>query len=243
MPFQPVLDAFGGNLKIVGTGASTTNQHNMQSGAYYAPLCRRCYPNEKRTKESDRSRAPDVRRSLLYDTDLHGLFCDGRPPKTTDRSRPLQRLQHMVGTKRSRRSIAVAIRPHGLSVDAPLSLNGYSLCPRRRHIGRALRVPRGSHTTIAIFGHLRSWWRWRAHLAATAETPPPTTVRGRWGLLGSRRSPAAQGSGCRYWRGRARRLGCRSTAALMFHWQALAVRRSRRLLPMNMVSSGPLRQP
>jgi len=27
MPFQPVLDAFGGNLKIVGTSASTANQH------------------------------------------------------------------------------------------------------------------------------------------------------------------------------------------------------------------------
>ena len=27
MPFQPVLDAFGGNLKIVGTCASTANQH------------------------------------------------------------------------------------------------------------------------------------------------------------------------------------------------------------------------
>jgi len=27
MPFQPVLDAFGGNLKTVGTGASTANQH------------------------------------------------------------------------------------------------------------------------------------------------------------------------------------------------------------------------
>jgi len=27
MPFQPVLEAFGGNLKIVGTGASTANQH------------------------------------------------------------------------------------------------------------------------------------------------------------------------------------------------------------------------
>jgi len=27
MPFQPVLDAFGGNLKIVGTGASTANPH------------------------------------------------------------------------------------------------------------------------------------------------------------------------------------------------------------------------
>jgi len=26
MPFQPVLDAFAGNLKIVGTGASTANQ-------------------------------------------------------------------------------------------------------------------------------------------------------------------------------------------------------------------------
>jgi len=26
MPFQPVLEAFGGNLKIVGTGASTANQ-------------------------------------------------------------------------------------------------------------------------------------------------------------------------------------------------------------------------
>jgi len=26
MPFQPVLDAFGGNLKFVGTGASTANQ-------------------------------------------------------------------------------------------------------------------------------------------------------------------------------------------------------------------------
>jgi len=27
MPFHPVLEAFGGNLKIVGTGASTANQH------------------------------------------------------------------------------------------------------------------------------------------------------------------------------------------------------------------------
>jgi len=27
MPFQPVLEAFGGNLKIVGTSASTANQH------------------------------------------------------------------------------------------------------------------------------------------------------------------------------------------------------------------------
>jgi len=27
MPFQPVLEAFGGTLKIVGTGASTANQH------------------------------------------------------------------------------------------------------------------------------------------------------------------------------------------------------------------------
>jgi len=27
MPIQPVLDAFGGNLRIVGTGASTANQH------------------------------------------------------------------------------------------------------------------------------------------------------------------------------------------------------------------------
>jgi len=27
MPFQPVLDAFAGNLKIVSTGASTANQH------------------------------------------------------------------------------------------------------------------------------------------------------------------------------------------------------------------------
>jgi len=27
MPFHPVLEAFGGNLKIVGTGARTANQH------------------------------------------------------------------------------------------------------------------------------------------------------------------------------------------------------------------------
>jgi len=27
MSFQPVLDAFGGNLTFVGTGASTANQH------------------------------------------------------------------------------------------------------------------------------------------------------------------------------------------------------------------------
>jgi len=27
MPFHPVLEAFGGKLKIVGTGASTANQH------------------------------------------------------------------------------------------------------------------------------------------------------------------------------------------------------------------------
>jgi len=27
MPVHPVLEAFGGNLKIVGTGTSTANQH------------------------------------------------------------------------------------------------------------------------------------------------------------------------------------------------------------------------
>jgi len=27
MPFQPVLDAFGGSSKTVNTGASTANQH------------------------------------------------------------------------------------------------------------------------------------------------------------------------------------------------------------------------
>jgi len=27
MPFWPVLDVIGGNLKIAGTGASTANQH------------------------------------------------------------------------------------------------------------------------------------------------------------------------------------------------------------------------
>jgi len=27
LPFQPVLDALGGNLKIVGTGVTTANQH------------------------------------------------------------------------------------------------------------------------------------------------------------------------------------------------------------------------
>jgi len=40
MPFQPVLEAFGGNLKIVGTGASTANQH-MPHFADDGP--RRCF--------------------------------------------------------------------------------------------------------------------------------------------------------------------------------------------------------